>query len=277
MLDAAGGFCGDPVGKCLRERHAVAGVPLKDIQLCLRDSDTMAACIRGESLALRFSSGRAQPGWLIWVEDFSARRDMLPHEVLVDWEGGVFCQAGTRDFGCLSDVRHCLYAAPSRRSPLLTAPAAGSTATYRDADADLAALRTELEAAEPTTREALIQARRGQGRFRDDLLFLWNKKCAVTKCAVESLLRASHIKPWRECSDHRERLDRFNGLLLSPNLDAAFDRGWISFADDGALLLSPRLPTAEALLLGLTPTLRLVCVYDENRPYLAAHRALHGF
>ena len=51
------------------------------------------------------------------------------------------------------------------------------------------------------------------------------------------LLNASHIKPWAVCSD-QERLDTFNGFLLSPTYDKAFDNGYISFNDEGIILLS---------------------------------------
>ena len=51
-------------------------------------------------------------------------------------------------------------------------------------------------------------------------------------------LIASHIKPWRH-SDNQERLDGENGLLLNPSVDLLFDRGLISFEDNGDLLLSP--------------------------------------
>ncbi len=58
-------------------------------------------------------------------------------------------------------------------------------------------------------------------------------RCAITGLAVPALLRASHIKPWADCDDDKEQLDVFNGFLLSASLDAAFDSGVISVADDG--------------------------------------------
>jgi hypothetical protein len=51
-------------------------------------------------------------------------------------------------------------------------------------------------------------------------------------------LRASHCKPWRD-SDDSERLDGENGLLLTPSIDHLFDRGFISFENNGRLLVSP--------------------------------------
>src|SRR5690606_24495797 len=66
-----------------------------------------------------------------------------------------------------------------------------------------------------TTKDALVRARIGQGRWRQDLLKHWSGKCAVTGLNVEALLRASHIKP-RCDSDNKERLDVHNGFMFSP-------------------------------------------------------------
>ncbi len=122
-----------------------------------------------------------------------------------------------------------------------------------------------------TTREALIQARIGQGRWRRDLLKHWSGKCAVTGLDVEVLLRASHIKPWR-ASDNQERLDVFNGFILGPAYDAAFDTGLISFNDDGAIVLSPRLTANQLVAVGISPAAMLTAIGDANRRYLAHHR-----
>jgi predicted restriction endonuclease len=85
-------------------------------------------------------------------------------------------------------------------------------------------------------REAVVKARIGQGRFRDSLIAYWST-CAVTGCMEDSLLRASHIKPWAKAS-LPERLSLYNGLLLSPALDACFDSGYVSFDDEGKILLT---------------------------------------
>ncbi|WP_411361036.1 HNH endonuclease [Pseudidiomarina sp. YC-516-91] len=90
-----------------------------------------------------------------------------------------------------------------------------------------------------TSKPTLIHARRGQGKFRERLIKQWNG-CAVTGYGNISMLMASHIKPWATC-DNSERLDPYNGLLLSPNLDKAFDLHFISFTDKGRILISEQL------------------------------------
>ena len=130
---------------------------------------------------------------------------------------------------------------------------------------------SEAELALPATeRAALIKARIGQSFFRVQLLKYW-EGCAVTGCGRSRLLLASHIKPWR-VANPAERLDPFNGLLLTPNLDLAFDQGLISFDDQGQILLGEDLDPNSAQALNITPELRLRQIEPRHCAYLAWHR-----
>lgn len=120
-----------------------------------------------------------------------------------------------------------------------------------------------------TEKTALIKSRIGQGIFRDKLLLHWTC-CAVTGFSDTSLLVASHIKPWKK-STHIERLDQWNGLLLSPNLDKAFDKGFITFEPGGSIRLSPLF--TEAAKLGITPSMK-ISLKPEHEKYMAHHRTL---
>jgi putative restriction endonuclease len=122
-----------------------------------------------------------------------------------------------------------------------------------------------------TEREQIILARDGQGRFRADLISIW-EKCPITGVARPDLLRASHIKPWR-VSDDAERLDPDNGLLLAVHLDALFDKGLITFEDDGGMRISTELDDAERRAIGLTNRPVAIHLTDGNRRFLAHHRA----
>ncbi|MEW6331076.1 MAG: HNH endonuclease signature motif containing protein [Pseudomonadota bacterium] len=88
-----------------------------------------------------------------------------------------------------------------------------------------------------TEKAALVMARRGQGTFRLNVSQL-ERKCRITQVDRPEHLRASHIKPWRDCTN-QERLEGENGFLLTPSIDHLFDRGFISFEDNGQLLISP--------------------------------------
>ena len=54
-------------------------------------------------------------------------------------------------------------------------------------------------------------------------------------------LVASHLKPFI-MSNKKEAYDSNNGLLLSRNMDILVDLGYISFTDDGKILLAKELP-----------------------------------
>ena len=100
-----------------------------------------------------------------------------------------------------------------------------------------------------TTKETVIQARRGQGLFRSNVAARENA-CRLTGITNPALLIASHIKPWRVCKTAAERLDGANGLMLTPDADHLFDRGFISFAPDGEVLVSKRVPQDDLRRLG---------------------------
>jgi hypothetical protein len=88
-----------------------------------------------------------------------------------------------------------------------------------------------------TEKTALVLARRGQGLFKQRVRTI-EPRCRLTGVDRIEHLRASHCKPWRD-SDDSERLDGENGLLLTPSIDHLFDRGFISFENNGRLLVSP--------------------------------------
>lgn len=85
----------------------------------------------------------------------------------------------------------------------------------------------------------LTKSRRGQGIFKANVRLVENH-CRITGVTNIKHLRASHIKPW-SASNNEEKLDGYNGLLLSPHVDHLFDRGFISFKDTGEILVSNEL------------------------------------
>jgi putative restriction endonuclease len=105
-------------------------------------------------------------------------------------------------------------------------------------DAAEAAIQQRTDIA-PARKSYLLKARHGQGVFRTNVE-LGEHSCRVTGVLDRRHLRATHIKPWSECDD-AEKLDGSNGLLMSPHLAHLFERGYISFSDDGDLLVSQEL------------------------------------
>ena len=127
-----------------------------------------------------------------------------------------------------------------------------------------------------TEAERMVIQRIGQDVFRDALMDYWGGRCPLTGITESALLRASHIVPWADCTD-AQRLDVHNGVLLSALWDAAFDRGLISFADDGTVLASPQLSESARNALGLVNAPSLARLRDAHKRNLALHRARNGF
>lgn len=138
---------------------------------------------------------------------------------------------------------------------------------------------------ESTIKESVIQARRGQGKFRANVEAI-ERSCRLTGITNPSLLIASHIKPWRLCESAQERLDGMNGLLLTPDADLLFDRGFITFEDSGDVLVSPRVTHDDLYRLGFqqlvkerfglaeAPVIwRTEGFAESRRKYLAHHRS----
>jgi putative restriction endonuclease len=122
----------------------------------------------------------------------------------------------------------------------------------------------------PRERQQLISARVGQGIFRERVEQT-ETACRVTGILDRRYLRATHIKPWKDADD-REKLDGSNGLLLSPHMLHLFDRGHISFADDGALLISRHLNPYVRTAWGLERPVAPHAFTPQQRVYLHYHR-----
>lgn len=123
-----------------------------------------------------------------------------------------------------------------------------------------------------TVRRALREARLGQGKFREDLERMFSGRCAVSAVGIRAALRASHVVPWRNATNV-ERLDPNNGLLLSANLDALFDRFLITFDRAGRLRISEALEKDDLANLGPLRNL-LETPTKEQAAYLDRHNAV---
>ena len=125
-----------------------------------------------------------------------------------------------------------------------------------------------------TEKEAIVLARRGQGKFKEAVLKI-ETRCRITKVDRIEHLRASHIRPWRDCEDHLQRLDGENGFLLTPSIDHLFDRGFISFENNGELLVSPAAHRQSLNRMGVETerSLNVGSFNQGQKLYLDYHRA----
>jgi hypothetical protein len=132
-------------------------------------------------------------------------------------------------------------------------------------------LEEELEQDETideTEKERIVKSRIGQSKFKQKLLAKSNQ-CALCGVNDERFLIASHIKPWSK-STNEERLDVNNGLLLCPNHDSVFDKGYISFDGEGKILISNEISESVKVFMNINPQLKLM-LNDQQKHYIQWH------
>jgi hypothetical protein len=202
-------------------------------------------------------------------------------------------RVGLTPFSLATGLRHQLedlgFTAPESDTAFWLLPDRATLASFLRRSARIAqalpnqpekAYAKELEAAlaavigSGTEVERLVRQRVGQNIYRKAQLDYWGGRCAVTGLDLPEVLRASHSKPWADCQTDAERLDVFNGFLLAPDLDALFDRGFITFDNDGVILVSPKvgIPQLTALRMPDFNNLRLRWITPNHLPYLVWHR-----
>lgn len=80
-----------------------------------------------------------------------------------------------------------------------------------------------------------------KNELKEESRLVFNEeKCMVEKLAFPTLI-ASHIKPYIQSDEEEEAYNPNNGILLSQNIDGLFDKGKISFNDDGSIIVSSEL------------------------------------
>lgn len=137
--------------------------------------------------------------------------------------------------------------------------------------ADLRILENSRDIPE-TQKLQLAKARIGQGLFRRRVILL-DPACRVTGVSDPRVLVASHIKAWKDASN-AERISGFNGILLSPHVDALFDGHLITFEDDGRMHVHASLPEDVLDRWSINPSRRVEAFRPGQSDYLAHHRAV---
>lgn len=135
---------------------------------------------------------------------------------------------------------------------------------------------SEIPSKEETKKEKekkseISRAREGQGKYREQLLEQC-RFCPFTMVADERLLIASHIKPWA-ASDENEKVDPYNGYILTPLYDKLFDRGFITFTENRHMILSEFISPYTWKQLGLKNNtfIKALPMDDKRIEYLGFH------
>lgn len=121
--------------------------------------------------------------------------------------------------------------------------------------------------------DAIAKRRIGQGPFRRLLEKQCGAKCFLSDITKRELLIASHITPWSK-SGRSDKVNPNNGLLLSVSWDSVFDKGLVTFGENGDVVFSPELDDVSAKVLGISKDARIPeqMMNDERRFYLKYHR-----
>ncbi|PER24599.1 hypothetical protein CN490_22590 [Bacillus cereus] len=115
----------------------------------------------------------------------------------------------------------------------------------------------------------MTKYRRTQHLFRKTLLQRENK-CQLCNINIPELLVASHILPWSVSNDYQKN-DSENGLLLCLTHDGLFDKGLISFEENGKIIISNDLPRELYASLNINENLSIK-VSEASEKYMLIHR-----
>ena len=118
--------------------------------------------------------------------------------------------------------------------------------------------------------EAKVKIRKGQEKFRKQLLPLWDNHCALCGISLPELLHASYSKPWKDATNE-ERLDPYNGILLCRNHDALYDNGYIAFDGTGKIHISSEIDRIDYGKYDIHEKMRVARV-EENKQYFKWHK-----
>ncbi len=224
----------------------------------------------------------ADEGWLVGVYFTPSPRPLRPREQvdaigpLLPTHHSPIQKNGNGNQGCylagISEaLGHVLLALLDIEVlPVFTAAAQVNEAGFdHDILEDIHKIEADVSIPE-TQRLQLAKARIGQGLFRKRVLLL-DPCCRLTGVDDSRLLIASHIKPWKEASN-AERINGFNGLMLSPHVDALFDEHLISFEDEGKILVHSSLPRSVLDRWSIDASKRVARFSQEQSLFLDHHR-----
>ena len=68
-----------------------------------------------------------------------------------------------------------------------------------------------------------------------------------------------------------EKLDVDNGFLMCPNHDKLFDQGWITFDDNGNIIVSDELSEIDRVFMNIRNAMKIQLT-EKNKAYLLYHR-----
>lgn len=128
---------------------------------------------------------------------------------------------------------------------------------------------SEFENSEIDARQKMLRSiseRRGQPKFRRELLAAYSYKCAVTGTSANEVLEAAHILPYiNESRNHVQ-----NGILLRADIHTLFDRFLLSIDEDYKIVISEKIMKSYGKYHGMQMNLPIK-PYQPNKNTLSVH------
>ncbi len=224
------------------------------------------------------SNNWAQIGWLVEVEFIELTNPVIPRDHLASIEEYLVDKSAPLDVTGRGKERYLvkiveafaikLIQFSGISLALITEELAPELETQSDYEIDLEIQAKKLEG--DPEKVQLTKSRRGQGIFKANVRLI-EHQCRVTGVNNLKHLRASHIKPWKDSND-QEKIDGNNGLLLSPHVDHLFDRGFISFRNNGDLLVSKELSPIVLVQWSLKNSENVGSFNQKQSSFLEFHR-----
>ncbi len=126
-----------------------------------------------------------------------------------------------------------------------------------------------LTSVSPNNGNNKDKIRKAQTKYRYELLQKM-PACVVSGVADDRLLVACHIKPYAKCNN-LEEFDINNGVILTPTFHYMFDIGFISFKDNGELMVSDFLSNLNKTRLNIKNG-QICPINFKSTKYLDYHR-----
>lgn len=129
--------------------------------------------------------------------------------------------------------------------------------------------KSQVAVTKPLKDERGETARKGQEKYREQVFNRYSY-CVVTHVTDPNLLIACHIKGYANCNPV-EQYDKFNGLTMTPTIHTLFDMGYLTFDDNGKMILSDFFRNNDRRCLNLFGRTITVPLAKEMIPYLHWH------
>lgn len=145
---------------------------------------------------------------------------------VVEWQNGYFTIEGVNNSGVLIGIQDA------------TRARASSAQLAKEGGEDFDVTDDDLRQRQVVT----VAVRRGQAKFRAELMKAYEGRCCISGCDLTDALEAAHILPYRgPHSNHSQ-----NGLLLRADIHTLFDLGLISVDETNRVVAAPSVLNSSA-------------------------------